>query len=112
MPYPYVARAGEVSRLCVPGVPLGLMEEASFDEVPFHIEPGDTLLLTTDGTTDAVDAEGRIYDPQRFVDSVRRGAPPDLPGFLKQLFAGIADFAGGTELADDVTMLALRRHDR
>lgn len=112
MPYPYVLRAGEVTRLCVPGVPLGLMEDASFDEVPFRIEPGDTLLLTSDGTTDAVDPDGRIYDPHRFIDSLRKCGSADVAGLLTGLLRGIVDFAGTAELADDVTMLALRRQDR
>ncbi len=112
MPYPYVVRAGDVSRICVPGVPLGLLEDAAYDEVPFRVEAGETLLLTTDGTTDAVDGEGEIYDTRRFLESVRRSASADLAGLLNDLYRSILDFAVGAELADDVTMLALRRHDR
>ncbi len=57
-------------------------------------------------------ATGRMYDTQRFLESARRRASSDVSGWLKELYRGILDFSAGAELTDDVTMLALRRHNR
>jgi len=109
MPYPYVIRDGEVSQLKASGVPLGLMGETEYDSHAFGLRKGDTLLLLSDGATDAVDPEQRIYDPERFVDSVHRHYLEETSKFVKSLHADIVKFAGGAELSDDVTLMALRR---
>jgi sigma-B regulation protein RsbU (phosphoserine phosphatase) len=109
MPYPYLVRDGEVSQLQASGVPLGLLEEAEYDAHAFGLQKGDTLLLISDGATDAVDLEQRIYDPERFLDSIRRHCREEAAAFVKNLHSDIVEFAGGAELSDDVTLVALKR---
>jgi sigma-B regulation protein RsbU (phosphoserine phosphatase) len=98
-----------VSQLQAPGVPLGLLAEAEYDTHDFVLQRGDTLLLISDGATDAVDPEGRIYDSERFLDSIRRHGREEAAGLLKNLHSDILEFAGGAELSDDVTLVALQR---
>lgn len=69
---------------------------------------GDTVLLYTDGVTEAMTAHGQLYGEVRLVDALRQsdGAPPKE--MLESLQTKLADFAGGAPQADDFTMLALR----
>ncbi len=109
MPYPYLVREGEVAQIIVPGVPLGLLGEARYDQIPLRLEKGDTLLLTSDGTTDAMNSSGEIYDLSRFMESIRRHCREDTAQFVKSLHRSIVEFTQGAEVNDDVTILALRR---
>jgi phosphoserine phosphatase RsbU/P len=109
MPYPFLIHDGIINRLEVPGVPLGLLEGTRYEELKFQLEPGDTLILASDGTTDALNKEGIFYDADRFTDSIRRHVAKEIPEFLKDLNAELRQFIGDAELNDDITILALRR---
>jgi len=109
MPFPFLVRQSEASQIAAPGIPLGLMDGTSYEQVPFVLDRGETLLLTSDGTTDATNAGGEMYEEGRLVDSIRRHSPQDTTGFVRQLYQDIIAFAGSPELRDDVTMLAIRR---
>lgn len=109
MPFPYLVRNGQVSQLEAPGVPLGLLQDAAYDTYPFHLENGDSLILASDGATDALDAEQRIYDLERLLASMRRHCSLDMAQYVKNVYSDIVEFAGSAELTDDITIVALRR---
>jgi len=109
MPFPYLLRQGEVTRIQIPGVPLGLMESTSYDEMRIHLDTGDTLILASDGTTDAVDPLGRMYDRERLLDCIRRHSDKDPAPLAADLYREVIEFAGGTEAGDDITIIAIKR---
>jgi serine phosphatase RsbU (regulator of sigma subunit) len=109
MPFPFLVHGNVITRLQRPGVPLGLLEETSYEELHFRLEPGDTLLLVSDGVTDALNMEGGYYDVDRFTDSIRRHHATEISECLRNLSAELRQFIGNADLIDDVTILALRR---
>jgi serine phosphatase RsbU (regulator of sigma subunit) len=109
MPFPYLLSKGGVSHISIPGVPLALMEGASYDEARIHLDLGDTLILASDGTTDAVDPQGRMFDPKQFLDCILRHTNEDPAALAANLYRDIVGFAGGTEAGDDVTIIAIKR---
>jgi sigma-B regulation protein RsbU (phosphoserine phosphatase) len=109
MPFPYLVRAGEVTRLPASGVPLGLIEGTSYDEHPFRMERGDLLVLTSDGATDAMDPGGNMYEEQRLIESIRSHAGEDTGRFARSLYRSICEFTRSADVNDDITILALRR---
>ncbi len=109
MPYPYLVRGGDVFQLPVPGVPLGLLEESHYEPIAVRLDKGDMLVLASDGATDAVNAEGRMYDEGRLRDSLRRHCGDQTAGFLKLVYRDIEDYIGDAELRDDITLVAVRR---
>jgi sigma-B regulation protein RsbU (phosphoserine phosphatase) len=109
MPYPYIVRGADVSRVCIPGVPLGLLEGVNYEEAPVALEKGDMLVLTSDGTTDAANSDGQPYDSQRLVESIRRHSSGDMSRVVTDIFGDIAEYSSGAELHDDVTIIAIRR---
>jgi serine phosphatase RsbU (regulator of sigma subunit) len=111
MPFPYLVREGCVTRLEVSGVPLGLMAGVTYDEIPLDLRKGDTLLLTSDGTTDAVNLEGEMYDTGRFIQAIRSHSLEEVSGLVRNLYQDVSAFAGNAEVSDDVTILALRRRE-
>jgi serine phosphatase RsbU (regulator of sigma subunit) len=109
MPFPYIVHGDSVAQLKLPGIPLGLLEEAEYDEIEFKLEPGDLFVLASDGVTEALDTRGDFYDLDRFVESIRRNSYMEASALLEALHSELCRFIGGAELNDDITMIALNR---
>lgn len=109
MPFPFLVRGNAVTRLELPGVPLGLLEGVKYDELHFRLDSGSTLIMASDGAMEALNADGEFYDLDRFADSIRRHAGKDTGELLKSLYSDLRRFIGSTDLSDDITMIALRR---
>ncbi|HEY1964188.1 MAG TPA: GAF domain-containing protein, partial [Acidobacteriaceae bacterium] len=58
---PMICRNGEILKVKVEGVPIGLLESREYEEVPFQAQPGDTLILYSDGITDHQNAAGTEF---------------------------------------------------
>jgi serine phosphatase RsbU (regulator of sigma subunit) len=109
MPFPLQIRDNAVFCLEMPGVPLGLMEGIRYEELKFKLEPGDTLILSSDGITDASNENGEFYDLARFTESISRHSSESTSEFLKNIYSELRQFTGSAALSDDVTLIALRR---
>jgi phosphoserine phosphatase RsbU/P len=109
MPFPYLIREGDISQLKVSGVPLGLLEDSSYDEMTLKVEKGDMLVLTSDGTTDAMNPDGQMYDVDRFMKAIRLHSSEGVAEMVKNLYLDVSQFAAHADVSDDVTILALRR---
>jgi sigma-B regulation protein RsbU (phosphoserine phosphatase) len=106
-PAPLLLRAGHVVRELSAGrrLPLGL-DEASVEVGQEPMEPGDRLLLYTDGVTEARDAAGDMFGTQRLIDHTERHAAAGLPTAetLRRLAHAVATHHDGPA-ADDATLL-------
>ena len=109
MPYPIHCSNGQVRRLSISGLPLALLQEATFEDHSIELGKGDTLILASDGTTDAINPEGQMYDSERFLLSIQAHLAEDLGNCIKNIFAEISAFAGSAELSDDITIIGIRR---
>ena len=95
------------------GPPICVLDDYEFTSAHFALRPGDQLLLITDGVTEAQDATGQWYGRDRFEALVQHGIPtPDTTHttaaeLIEALHADVLAFAKGTELPDDIAMVAL-----
>jgi hypothetical protein len=85
----------------------GAFEEAGFAESQFRLGPGDTLLLYTDGITEARDGTSALYGEERLRRRVEELRGEDPEGLLRNVFADARRFAHG-ELHDDIALVAVR----
>ena len=92
------------------GPALGLDDEATYSSRRVRLRPGETLLMYTDGITEATDAELRMYGPERMLDCLGRYAAHGAGDPAGYLLADVEAFAAGHGQADDITVLALRWH--
>jgi serine phosphatase RsbU (regulator of sigma subunit) len=109
MPFPYLMRGGDIMPLQASGVPLGLIEDSRYEELPFQMMGGDRIILASDGAADAMDPEGRMYEEQRLIDSIRRHGSGDAARLAQNLYQDIRDFTLHADVHDDITILVLRR---
>jgi sigma-B regulation protein RsbU (phosphoserine phosphatase) len=105
-PAPLLLRSGHVVRELAGGrrLPLGLAGAVEVAEHP--MEPGDRLLLYTDGITEARNAAGELFGVQRLIDHTERHAAAGLPAAetLRRLAHAVACHHDGPA-ADDATLL-------
>jgi sigma-B regulation protein RsbU (phosphoserine phosphatase) len=108
---PLLVRAnGEMSKLEIGGCVLGLFADNHYDEGRLTLEPGDLLLLFSDGLPEACDAAGNEFGDERieaFVKGIGTLNPPDVRDRVLQ---DVNAFVGGAPARDDLTVLVLRYH--
>lgn len=101
---------GEAISLVSTGTPLGLLPPMlPYEEVAHALAPGDTLVLFSDGVTEAQDAAGEEFGEPRLLDVLRGAADAPLATLVDRVFAAIDAFAGDAPQFDDITMLVVRR---
>ena len=89
------------------GRALGLVEQSPYVSGRMVLNPGEALLLYTDGVTEAMDSREKLYSDQRleqFLASNRDSSPRQIIG---DLVNDVRHFAGGAPQSDDITVLAL-----
>jgi len=88
---------------------LGIDAKAAFRAHEATLQPGDSVLLYTDGVTEAENGGREFFTMDRAAAALRTLGPGiDMAGTVAALAAAVAGFVGATPLSDDVTILALR----
>ncbi len=93
------------------GLPLGLFGASSYTERTLNLDLGQTLLIYTDGWTEAA-VDDDEYGIGRAAASLRRSAELPLPELLAACRADLNTFLGGAHRGDDLTLVALRRTEK
>jgi sigma-B regulation protein RsbU (phosphoserine phosphatase) len=91
------------------GMALGVLEDAPFQQVALQLEPGDCLLLYTDGVTDAVDDAGQAFGLVRLERLVAERRNESAARIVAALERALDDFTGAVAPFDDVTIIAIKR---
>lgn len=108
-PSPLLIRKGEVSELYAEGsFPIGLTGEASYFSSRIVLEPGDTLLLFTDGLTEAADKDRNLFGLTRLMDAFVRHSDSSLDALQSGILAEVEQFTLGARQLDDITLLVVR----
>lgn len=106
MPGPLLLRGNECTLRQGAGIPPGLFPEATYDEIVFELQAGDSLLFCTDGLTEArntADLEFEVEGVQEVCRGNLEARPIELLG---RVFAAIATFTTGCRQWDDMTAAA------
>ena len=108
---PYVVRAnGKIERLPISkNIIVGFIENFQFSEETLHLEPGDTLLLYTDGVTEAVDTELKEYGEERLETLLKNTTQMGCQEMIDAVKADVKAFTEEAEQSDDITLLAIKR---
>ena len=101
----FVRRPNGVAQLAVTGPVLGVMEEP-FGTETIYLQPGDTLVLATDGLTEVRNAAGEQLSDQGAMELIER-ASPGAQQLADELAANVRA-RGGNRVGDDLAILAIR----
>jgi len=101
---------GTVTQLEAKGGPaLGVIEGAEYEQASLPFNPGDTLLLYTDGVTEAFDEDDQLFGEEALADVFKRRGRADPQAVAETIETVVADHTGDVEQHDDITTLVLRR---
>jgi sigma-B regulation protein RsbU (phosphoserine phosphatase) len=106
---PLILRSGGAVPVPATGVPLGLFPASPYEITKIQLAPGETLLFYTDGVTEARNRLGTEYSPERLARFVAERSHLSAEGLVRTCVKEIKSFADNSGLADDQTLLALRR---
>jgi serine phosphatase RsbU (regulator of sigma subunit) len=109
-PPPYLINANPgIQSLRNTGMPLGIDEESVWGQETVRIQPGEVLLLYTDGVTDAQNSQGEFIDRKTIlaVAGDCPGKPVDL--IRQDILEVVHDFVGEAARFDDITLVVLSR---
>ena len=106
--------SGTVEELGKGGLPFGMLElDLPYTAETTVIQPGDRLLLYTDGVTEAMNEMGELYDSVRpFKEFFARHRPATADRFIQDLIGDVKAFMGSALQNDDITAMYLVRKDR
>ncbi len=100
---------GSVEQLPKGGMALGVMEDSQYQDHILSIEPCDTLLLYTDGLTEAFSSDGETFGEERLNSTLATAACGSVKDLLEKLDQILYSFRKGNQPSDDLTVVALRR---
>jgi len=105
----WLKHSGELEKLTRTAVALGVIEQPSMDQRKILLEPGESVILYTDGVTEAFSQDGEFYGEARLLEKLQSIQVTSIEEVLSAVEADLNDFSGPLHPADDMTMLAVRR---
>jgi sigma-B regulation protein RsbU (phosphoserine phosphatase) len=91
------------------GTPLGLLPKASYDRMTVKTDPGDLIVLYSDGVSEATDLAGLELGRDRLMALAQAADPSSAETFGEQLLEGVGHFRAGRVPEDDETVIVLQR---
>ncbi len=101
--------AGTVEQLASGGLPLGIKADADYREGRTHLQLGDVLVIYSDGVTEAASPSGEEFGPTRLYEVVSRNVDASAAGIRDRIESALTKFSQGTQAADDITLVIVKR---
>jgi phosphoserine phosphatase RsbU/P len=111
LPRPIYRHDGKTDIIEATGLPLGLFDDAEYDEFTFRAKPGDIFVFYSDGILDARNANGDMFGRTRLEKVVSQNAEASAPDLITAIFSAVSKHVGGEEAFDDQTVVAIRVKD-
>lgn len=108
LPRPIYCHDGKVEIIEATGLPLGLFDEADYDEFTFRAKPGDLFVFFSDGILDASNSAGDLFGRERLAKIVAECSDCSAADIVAKVFDAVGEYAAGVESFDDETVVALK----
>lgn len=108
LPRPIYVHNGKNEVIEATGLPLGLFDEAEYDEFEFKMKSGDMFVFFSDGILDARNGKGELFGRGRVEKIVAGCAEKSASCVVDSLFKAVAEHSAGVETFDDQTVVAIK----
>ena len=109
---PFLVKANGVAEtLQTADLALGLIGEVVYREDNLCFEPGDMLVIYSDGITEAIDALGDQFGEQRLLELIKMQRQHNADKIVTSVFQAVKDHIGGTTQEDDMTLVIIKRKE-
>ena len=105
---PLLWHAGKTEKIPIAGFPLGIFEEATYEERSYILDPGDVIVLYSDGIADTQNSTGEFFGHKRVAAILTEHAALTADAIADHLLEEVDKFSGGQHPADDRTLLVLK----
>jgi phosphoserine phosphatase RsbU/P len=108
LPQPIFVHGGKMEAIEATGLPLGLFDDADYDEFKFRMKPGDMFVFFSDGILDARNYKGELFGRHRVEEIIGECTGKSADCVVDLLFKAVAEHSAGVETFDDQTVVAIR----
>jgi serine phosphatase RsbU (regulator of sigma subunit) len=107
-PLPLLYDNGATREIEVYGLPLGLRPDATYEEVHVSLQPGDTMVLYTDGITETMNASRELLGFERLVELLQCKGHRPAESLIEETWSVARAFGGEVGQDDDMTVIVLK----
>jgi sigma-B regulation protein RsbU (phosphoserine phosphatase) len=108
LPRPIYCHNGKIEIIEATGLPLGLFDDAEYDEFNFPSKPGDMFVFFSDGILDARNKDGELFGRGRVEELVAQAADKSAAWVVDALFKAVVEHSAGEDPFDDETVVAIK----
>jgi sigma-B regulation protein RsbU (phosphoserine phosphatase) len=108
LPRPLYCHDGKIEIIEATGLPLGLFDDAEYDEFTFRAKPGDLFVFFSDGILDSRNKAGDLFGRSGVEQVVSKCLDKSADAIVESLFKAVADHAGAEDAFDDETIVAVK----
>jgi len=105
---PIVCRKGEILKPRVEGVPAALLDDRDYEEISFDVEPGDLIVLYSDGISEQPNPQDEEFDKRRIGRAMKRSYTKSAEQVADGILADLDIFSNGAPVHDDQTLIVLK----
>ena len=105
---PLLWKDGHVEQIQLTGFPIGIFDDATYEEWSVRLNPGDILLFFSDGLTEATNREGKFFGAGRIKDLLAANAKLSSSKLADRLLEEVEKFTQGGAITDDRTLVVMK----
>jgi len=108
LPRPVYCHNGKTQMIEATGLPLGLFDDAEYDEFTFQAEADDVFVFFSDGILDATNRAGELFGRTRLEKIISECCANSAESMVKSIFKAVTEHAAGVATFDDQTVVAIK----
>jgi len=87
--------------------PLGILDDAQYEETRFQLQPGDKIVFYTDGIVEAMNEQKEMFGFDRLLNVIRSSGTKTAESLLQEINDRVKEFSGNADQHDDLTVLVI-----
>jgi sigma-B regulation protein RsbU (phosphoserine phosphatase) len=107
-PILYHGNSGTMEELEGTGIALGIMDDAEYTQKEVRMSPGDTIILYTDGVTEAINEREEMFEVERLVNVIKETNNATAQETLERIIRSVFQFSGTQPQFDDITLMVIK----
>jgi phosphoserine phosphatase RsbU/P len=107
--FPFLlTKDGSLQTLEKGGIILGIFDNSSYEEETVQLKPGDSMLLYTDGITEATNEKDETFEKERLLELLRNNQDHSAQNLSQKIVDSVITFQGTNPQSDDITLVVVR----
>ena len=90
------------------GIALGIMDDAEYSQNEVRVTSGDTIILYTDGVTEAINEKEEMFEIERLVNVIKETKNATAQETLESIIRSVFEFSGTQPQFDDITLMVIK----